>query len=317
MAKIKKKKSLIIVITLLIILIIVVLAVLIPKKLIKPKAGIGCPKDPTPESTSDCFCTQSGCYFNAEDGKTYTFILKNNLYWQDGVLLTADDIVYTIKTIQNSDYKSPLRANWLNVDIQKISNNSISFSLNAPYNSFLESCTIKIIPQHIWKNIPPESFALSPYNLQPIGSGPYILSNIQQNSNNFIKSLGLSINYKYYGKVPYIPKISFQFFSNKADLIKSANQKTIDGFSVSSLNNNEVSIEKQVRQGWTANEKFNVYSFSMPRYFAVFFNISSNGTSSKILADNYITQALNYSVNKQELSQKISEEFKEKISVVD
>ena len=71
MAKIKKKKSLIIVITLLIILIIVVLAVLIPKKLIKPKAGIGCPKDPTPESTSDCFCTQSGCYFNAEDGKTY------------------------------------------------------------------------------------------------------------------------------------------------------------------------------------------------------------------------------------------------------
>ena len=37
---------------------------------------------------------------------------------------------------------------------------------------------------------------------------------------------------------------------------------------------------------------------------------------SKILSDSNITQALNYSVNKQELLQKISDSFKEKISVV-
>ncbi|MCX6721401.1 MAG: ABC transporter substrate-binding protein, partial [Candidatus Staskawiczbacteria bacterium] len=113
-------------------------------------------------------------YQISEDGKTYTFILKDNLQWQDGMPLTADDVVYTIKTIQNSDYKSPLRANWLNVGVQKISDKSFSFSLSAPYNSFLETCAVKIIPQHIWKNVLPENFTLSAYNLQPIGSGPYI-----------------------------------------------------------------------------------------------------------------------------------------------
>jgi ABC-type transport system substrate-binding protein len=251
-------------------------------------------------------------YNVSDDGKTYTFILKDNLYWQDGIPLTADDVIYTIKTIQNSDYKSPLRADWLNVGAEKISADSFSFSLDVPYSSFLENCTVKIIPQHIWKKVPPESAALSSYNLQPVGSGPYVLSSISQNNAGFIKSLNLTANHKYYNKLPYISDISFQFFSNKDDLIKSANQKNIDGFSITALDDNETLAEKQIRQGWAENEKFNVYSLSMPRYFAVFFN---TGTS-KILADKNIAQALNYSVNKQELVQKIEGSFKGKISVV-
>ncbi|MGA2417829.1 MAG: ABC transporter substrate-binding protein [Candidatus Staskawiczbacteria bacterium] len=252
-------------------------------------------------------------YQVSDDGKTYTFLLKDDLFWQDGMPLTADDVIYTIKTIQNSDYKSPQRANWLDVDVQKISDKSFAFSLNAPYNSFLENCTVKIIPSHIWKNVLPENAALSSYNLQPIGSGPYTILSVNQANTGFIKSLGLMANQKYYNKLPYISNIYFQFFSNKDDLIKAANQKTIDGFSVTDLDDNQASAEKEVRQGWNANEKFDVYSFSMPRYFAVFFNTDP----SKILSDSNITQALNYAVNKPELVQKIEDSFKEKVSVVD
>jgi len=251
-------------------------------------------------------------YQLSENGKTYTFQLKDNLYWQDGVVLTTDDVIYTIKTIQNSDYKSPLRANWLNVDVQKVSDKSFTLSINSPYNSFLENCTIKIIPQHIWKNVLAENFTLSPYNLQPVGSGPYSLSNVQETSNGFIKSVVLTSNHKYFGKLPYISKIDFEFFNDKEGLISAANQKKIDGFSVANISDNEALVEKQIHQGWNANEKFNIYSFSLPRYFAVFFNTQN----SKILSDNNITQALNLSVNKQELTQKISTTYKEKISIV-
>jgi len=251
-------------------------------------------------------------YQISDNGKIYTFQLKDNLYWQDGIPLTVDDVIYTIKTIQNSDYKSPLRANWLNVEAEKVSDKSFTLNLNSPYNSFLENCTIKIIPQHVWKNVLPENFALSSYNLQPVGSGSYILSNIQETNNSFIKSLTLAVNNKYYGKVPYISNIYFQFFNNENELTSAANQKTIDGFSVSDINDNEALAEKQVRQGWTTNEKFEIYSLSLPRYFAVFFNTQN----SKILSDSNITKALNYSVNKQELSQKISDTYKEKITIV-
>lgn len=251
-------------------------------------------------------------YQISEDGKVYTFNLKDNLFWQDGVALTADDVIYTIKTIQNSDYKSPLRANWLNVETQKISGKSFVLALSSPYNSFLENCTVKIIPQHIWKNILPENFTLSSYNLKPVGSGPYTLDNLNQNNTGFINNIKLTSNRRYFGKLPYISNIYFNFFNNKEDLVKSANQKSIDGFSLSSLDDNQALAEKEIAQGWSASEKFSTYSFSLPRYFAVFFNTQKT----KLLSDANITQALNYSVNKDELVQKITPSDKTKISVV-
>jgi ABC-type transport system substrate-binding protein len=158
------------------------------------------------------------------------------------------------------------------------------------------------MPQHIWKNILPENFSRSAYNLQPIGSGPYLVYNIEQSSTQFIKSLSLKANSKYYGKVPYISNVSFHFFNNKEELIKAVNQKTIDGFSFASLKENSAK-----------NENFNAYYFSLPRYFAVFFN----GQKNKILSDANITKALNYSVDKENLIEQIGGTLKEKISVVD
>ena len=244
-------------------------------------------------------------YTVSDDGKTYSFQLKDNIFWQDGKPFTADDIIFTIKTIQNSDYKSPLRANWLGVEVKKTSDKSLSFILKTPYNSFLENCAVKIIPSHIWKNVLAENFALSSYNLQPIGSGPYSFSSIEQSDASFIKSVNLESNHKYYGKLPYISNISLQFFANKNDLIKAANAKTIDGFS--SLE------EKEFKQGWFANEKFSVYSLSLPRYFAVFFNTNKT----KILSDGNIRQALNYSIDKQEIINQMSSSAKSEISLVD
>ena len=54
-------------------------------------------------------------YEISNDGLTYTFYLKDNLLWQDGKPLTADDVVFTVKTIQDPSYKSPLSASWLGV----------------------------------------------------------------------------------------------------------------------------------------------------------------------------------------------------------
>lgn len=251
-------------------------------------------------------------YQISNDGTTYTFELKENLLWQDNIPLTSDDVIYTIKTIQDPEYASPLRANWLGVTAEKISDKSFSLSLGTPYNSFLENATVKIIPQHIWKNVLPQNFKLSPYNLQPVGSGPYTLKTIEQNSNGFIKRMTLSTNLKYYGEIPHIPNISFSFFENENELIKAANQKTIDGFSASSLSLNEQDLEGQIKQGWGRSEKFNVYSMLMPRYFAVFFNTDK----SRIMSDKNITQALNYAVNKQELLLTINQKTGEKTNIV-
>lgn len=256
-------------------------------------------------------------YQVSEDGKIYEFILKDNISWQDGKPLTVDDVIFTIKTIQNSDYKSPLRANWLDVEIEKTSDKSFKFFLKNPYNSFLENCTVKIIPQHIWSNILPENFALSSYNLQPVGSGPYVLSKLDQLNTGFIKNIELQINHKYYNKIPYISAIYFKFFDNKKDLISSASQKTIDGFSVAYAENNEVELQKETNQGLFDNEKFKSYSFSLPRYFAVFFNQNDSSEKTNIFSNENIRKALNYSVDKKEIIKEINSFTFHNVVIVD
>lgn len=251
-------------------------------------------------------------YKISEDGKTYDFTLRDNVFWHDGQKLTADDVIFTIKTIQNSDYKSPQRVNWIDVDIQKNSENSITFILKNPYNSFLESCTVKIIPQHIWEKILPENFTLSSYNLKPIGSGPFKFSSIKQSDEGIIEKINLLSNHKYYNQTPFISEFSFQFFENKEGLIKSANQRLINGFSLASLDNNQTEAEKEIAPSWSKSEKYNYYSFELPRYFAVFFNVQKQ----KILADDNLRQAIALSTDKQSIINSIADSTKNKISEV-
>src|SRR3989338_6723044 len=169
-------------------------------------------------------------YHISPDGKTYEFQLKDNVFWHDGRPLTADDIVFTITTLQSAEYKSPLRANWLDVVVEKISDKSVSFKLKSAYNAFLENATVKIIPKHIFENISPENFTLSSYNLQPVGSGPFQFVSLDQKNSGFIKTLNLKSNRKYYSHPSFISDLSFQFFEDKNNLTKSANAKMINGF---------------------------------------------------------------------------------------
>lgn len=109
-----------------------------------------------------------------DNGRVYKFYLKENISWQDRKPLTADDVIFTIKTIQNPEFKSPYRANWVGVEAEKIDDLVVKFKLKKAYSGFLENCTLKILPKHIWENIPSENFPFEDLNLKAIGSGLYI-----------------------------------------------------------------------------------------------------------------------------------------------
>jgi len=229
-----------------------------------------------------------------EQGKVYEVYLKENLFWEDSQPLTADDIVFTIKTIQNPDFKSPQRAIWSGIEVEKISDLKVRFSLKNPYPPFLEILTQKIIPKHIWKDISAENFPLANYNLKTIGSGPYKIKKIEQKKLGKIASLDLTKNPKYYQKKPYLSQISFQFFDNEKDLIKSYQKGKIQGFSLTSFEELKKLGETKILK--TAN----LYSLSLPRYFAVFFNPEK----AKIFDDQNIRRALNYGTNKKDILEK-------------
>jgi len=58
--------------------------------------------------------------YHTDEGKVWTVTLKDDITWQDGQPITAEDVVFTVNVLQDSDYKSPQRVNWVGVDVSKI-----------------------------------------------------------------------------------------------------------------------------------------------------------------------------------------------------
>jgi len=229
-----------------------------------------------------------------EEGKVFEITLKENLVWDDEKPLTADDIIFTIKTIQNADYNSPLRPVWIGVEVEKISDKTIRFRLKNPSASFIENLTLKIIPKHIWQDIPFSNFRLAAYNLTPVGSGPFKFKEIKQENINdikFIKSVTLTRNPNYFLSAPKIQEITFYFFDTEENLLKESKKNEIKGFSMTSIKNYNAS----------KNNNFSEKHLSQPRYFAVFFNPEK----SKALSQIEVRKALNYGTNKKEILDKI------------
>jgi len=226
-----------------------------------------------------------------ENGKVFEITLKDNLRWDNGSPLTTDDVIFTIKTIQNDSYKSPLRPIWLGVDIEKISDKTVRFTLKNPSASFIENLTVKIIPKHIWQDIPYQNFRLVDYNLKPVGSGPFKFKEAEKDKTGYIKSVTLTRNPNYFGDTPKLQEIKFDFFSSEKNLNEALKSKEIEGFSITSLKNYD-SLK---------NKGFSEKHISQPRYFAVFFNPEN----AKALSEIEVRKALNYGTNKKEILDKV------------
>ena len=229
-------------------------------------------------------------YEASPDGRFYTVKVKKNIFWHDGKNLNADDIIFTVKTVQNPLYKSAVRANWQGVEVEKIDQETVRFSLRAPYTPFMENLTLGILPKHLWENIHPEQALLHELNLKPIGSGPYKFSDFKIASDGSILWYGLTRNSKYYREGPYLTKITFVFFKNEEALRAALNRGAIEGFGPAvNIKSSELEQTKSI------------YTIQMPRIFSLFFNDKKNTA----LADKRVRLALNLAVNKNELAQKI------------
>lgn len=231
-------------------------------------------------------------YDISEDGKEYTFYLKRNIKWHDGDTLTADDVVFTINTLNNPLFKSPLRQNWQGVKIEKVDNFTIKFILEKPYFGFLENLTVGILPEHIWSNINPEKFPLAKYNLEPVGSGPYKFSNFHKDADGNILNYELVSFSDYFLGEPYISKLAFNFYADKQAEIDAYNRKEIGGIS-------NLSPEKSDVSNFRKNTS--IYSLDIPWSFTVFFNKTKNIA----LANKEVRLALSLATNKKEIIEKV------------
>lgn len=156
-------------------------------------------------------------------GSTYTVLLKDNLVWQDGVPLTAKDVVFTYNLIENPDVQSPLFNSWRGIKVSAVNANTVQFVLPNALASFPQNLTNGIIPEHSLSSVPPTELRSANFNNDdPIGAGPFKLRAIGVSgttANDYVQQIGLSANNLYYAGRPKLDEFVINAFNNQSQMI--------------------------------------------------------------------------------------------------
>jgi peptide/nickel transport system substrate-binding protein len=113
-------------------------------------------------------------------GNVWTFQLDPDRAWQDGDPVTADDVVFTIETLQNADYRGPGAGSWTGITASAVDAHTIRFELATPIGGFLDLATQPIAPRHLLGDTPPGDMADDAFGKEPIGSGPYAVDELDR-----------------------------------------------------------------------------------------------------------------------------------------
>ncbi len=207
----------------------------------------------------------AGYTIDAEQ-KVYTFELKDEIYWHDGEKILADDVVFTVNRIKDPEFKSPLRSSFNGIQINKLNDRTVQFTLEQPFAPFLSILTFGIIPEHLWYSIPAFSAELAELNKKPIGSGPYKLKSLTKDQNGNIKNYTLVAWDKYYEGQPYIDELMLKFYPDFETAVAALENKNIEGL---------VYLPRQYKDE-IKNKELVLKNLRFPQYTGLFFNPNNN-----------------------------------------
>jgi peptide/nickel transport system substrate-binding protein len=107
------------------------------------------------------------------DDLTYTFHLRDDVLWHDGVKFTARDVAFSCG-VMLPELNPRSRNSFSHIDsIATPDAHTVVIKLKQPFNAFLMSLmasSAPMMPAHIYEGT---NFRTNPYNLKPVGTGPF------------------------------------------------------------------------------------------------------------------------------------------------
>ena len=124
-------------------------------------------------------------------GASWTFELRPDARWHDGQPITAQDVAFTIRTLQDPEYTGPAAGSWKDATVQAIGPGTVVFTLTNPLGGFLQAATQPIAPAHLLGDVPVTSLADDPFGQNPVGSGPFALVRQDADSAELVPASGV------------------------------------------------------------------------------------------------------------------------------
>lgn len=225
------------------------------------------------------------------DALTYIVKLKENVFWHDGTLFTANDVIFTFDKIkQGEGFVSPYNTNLKYVDrLEIIDSNTLKISLSQEVEFFEYKLTFPILNEAYYLN---EDFVNTIKNDTIIGTGKFYIS---EAANNKVK---LSKNLNYWNKEninTMLEEIEITVYNTIGEVYTDFKSGYLDVIDVQVAN-----IEDYI--GGLGYKKIE-YSTRNVNF------LSFNTTKNEMLADSRVRRAINYMLDRNNIISNIGVGF--------
>lgn len=166
----------------------------------------------------------------SRDGTVYNFSLRTDVLWHDGEPFDSQDVLYTIGLLQSQHSLIPddLRNFWSEVEVVTLSENQLQFLLPEPFAPFLDYLTFGILPEHILTGLGLEEMVDDPFNLAPVGTGPFRFQRLLVEDDEIV-GVVLEAFEGYYLDRPYLDEFIFRYYPTSEDAWAAYEQGEVEG----------------------------------------------------------------------------------------
>lgn len=212
----------------------------------------------------------------SSDGLEYTFILRDDVLWHDGVKFSAEDVKFSIEKAKDKTLNAPAISNYEMVkSIEILDTYKIKVTLDSPFPPFLDALSFGILPKHILDG---KDISTDKFNENPIGTGPYKFVEWKKG-----ESVEFEANEKYYANKPNIKKVFLKIVPDANVRLMQLKSGELDA---SLIDSSGVDLAKK-------SKNLEILKFDSADYRALMFNYNH-----EILKDKDVRVALNYFIDK-------------------
>jgi peptide/nickel transport system substrate-binding protein len=216
------------------------------------------------------------------DGRVYTFRLHPEARWHDGVPVTADDVLYTVKTIQDQQYSGPLGQYWKDVGAEKADERTVKLTLEkGSFAPFIEYAAVGLLPSHLLGGISANDLPAHRFSVAPVGTGPYQVTEVRPDR------IMLEAAPTFFGPRPHLSRILFRIYPNHKTILSALERDEVEGVPM---------VEPEDAARLAKEKEVVVYTAPQASLMLLFFNLNH-----PLLADRNVRQAIASAVDRQKL----------------
>lgn len=217
------------------------------------------------------------------DGLQITFHLRKGVRWHDGVEFTADDVMFTYKTMIDPKVPTAYEGDFLLVkEAEVLDKYTFRVTYDKPFAPALGSWGLNIMPKHLLDG---QDIMRSPLARNPVGTGPYKFKEWITG-----EKIVLEYNPDYFEGRPYIDRYLYRIVPDTATMFLELKAKSIDYMGLS-----PTQYLKQTNYP-AFKKEFNKYRYTSFVYTYLGYNLEDEK-----FRDKRVRQAISYAIDKQEI----------------